>query len=46
VFKAADVPVDFEEFWISEVQDRCSEEDIDDMVSSVNRNKVAIKGYF
>ena len=44
MFNAADVPVEFEEFWVSEVQDRCSEEDIDEMVASVGRNKVAIKG--
>ena len=46
VFKAADVPVEFEEFWISEVQDRCSDEDLDEMIASVSRNKVAIKGRF
>ena len=44
MFKAADVPIEFEEFWISEVQDRCSQEEIDQMIDSVSRNKVAIKG--
>jgi len=44
VFKAADVPIQFEEFWISEVQDRCTEENIQEAIDSVTRNKVAIKG--
>uniref|UniRef100_A0A6F9DEA1 Isocitrate dehydrogenase [NAD] subunit, mitochondrial n=1 Tax=Phallusia mammillata TaxID=59560 RepID=A0A6F9DEA1_9ASCI len=44
VFTAADVPVKFEEFWVSEVQDRCTAEHMNEVVDSVNRNKVAIKG--
>ncbi|CAK8688706.1 unnamed protein product [Clavelina lepadiformis] len=44
IFNAADVPIHFEEFWISEVQDRCSDEKIEEMIASVTRNKVAIKG--
>uniref|UniRef100_H2ZJX1 Isocitrate dehydrogenase [NAD] subunit, mitochondrial n=1 Tax=Ciona savignyi TaxID=51511 RepID=H2ZJX1_CIOSA len=43
VLKAADVPIQFEEFWVSEVQDRCSEAQISELIQSVNKNKVAIK---
>lgn len=44
VFEAADIPIVFEEFWVSEVQSRCSPELIDELIQSVNRNKVALKG--
>jgi len=44
VFQAANVPVEFEEFWISEVQARCDPELLDKMVESVLRNRVALKG--
>jgi len=44
VFQSASVPVEFEEFWVSEVQDRCDEELITNLVDSVSRNKVALKG--
>jgi len=44
VFQAAKVPVEFEEFWISEVQARCDPELIEKMVESVLRNRVALKG--
>lgn len=44
VFEAADCPIVFEEFWVSEVQSRCSPELIDELITSINRNKVALKG--
>uniref|UniRef100_F6YNQ3 Isocitrate dehydrogenase [NAD] subunit, mitochondrial n=1 Tax=Ciona intestinalis TaxID=7719 RepID=F6YNQ3_CIOIN len=44
VFTAADVPIQFEEFWVSEVQDRCSDEQIAELIHSVAKNKVALKG--
>lgn len=44
VFQSANVPVVFEEFWVSEVQDRCDDKLIDNLVASVLRNKVALKG--
>lgn len=44
VFEAADCPIVFEEFWVSEVQSRCSPELISDLIASINRNKVALKG--
>jgi len=44
VFASANVPVEFEEFWVSEVQARCDEELISSLVESVYRNKVALKG--
>ena len=46
VFQAANVPVEFEEFWISEVQARCDPELLEKMVESVLRNRVALKGLF
>jgi len=45
VFVAAQVPIEFEEFWVSEVHDRCEPELIKELIASVNRNKVAIKGH-
>lgn len=44
VFSAANVPVEFEEFWVSEVQDRCDKDLIDALVKSIKTNRVAIKG--
>merc|ERR1712136_725225 len=44
VFEAADCPIVFEEFWVSEVQSRCSPKLIDELIASINRNKVALKG--
>merc|ERR1719334_2806508 len=44
VFEAADCPIVFEEFWVSEVQSRYSPDLIADLIASINRNKVALKG--
>uniref|UniRef100_A0A8C9SXG0 Isocitrate dehydrogenase [NAD] subunit, mitochondrial n=1 Tax=Scleropages formosus TaxID=113540 RepID=A0A8C9SXG0_SCLFO len=44
VFKAADVPVEFEEIHISEVHNMASEEKLDQLFTSVRNNGVAIKG--
>ncbi|TSK72025.1 P2X purinoceptor 4 [Bagarius yarrelli] len=44
VFKGADVPVEFEEFHLSEVQNMASEEKLDQVLTSMKNNKVAIKG--
>jgi len=44
VFLAANVPVEFEEFWISEVHDRCDDDLINKLIDSIVRNKVALKG--
>ncbi|TRY88570.1 hypothetical protein DNTS_034544, partial [Danionella cerebrum] len=44
VFKAADVPVEFEEFHLSEVQNMASEEKLEEVLSSMKNNRVAIKG--
>ncbi|KAK3524603.1 hypothetical protein QTP70_029909 [Hemibagrus guttatus] len=44
VFKGADVPVEFEEFHLSEVQNMASEEKLDQVLTSMKSNKVAIKG--
>ena len=44
VFKAAAFPVEFEEFWISEIQDRCSEDVIEKAADSILSNHVAITG--
>ncbi|XP_058061603.1 isocitrate dehydrogenase [NAD] subunit beta, mitochondrial isoform X2 [Anopheles bellator] len=43
VFKAADVPVDFETFFLSEVNPTLSAP-LDDVVRSINKNKVCLKG--
>ncbi|XP_053314005.1 isocitrate dehydrogenase [NAD] subunit beta, mitochondrial isoform X2 [Spea bombifrons] len=44
VFKAADVPVEFEEYHLSEVQNMASPEKLDEVLASMRANKVAIKG--
>uniref|UniRef100_A0A3P9H9F1 Isocitrate dehydrogenase [NAD] subunit, mitochondrial n=1 Tax=Oryzias latipes TaxID=8090 RepID=A0A3P9H9F1_ORYLA len=44
VFKAGDIPVEFEEFHLSEVQHMASEDKLDHVLSSMRNNKVAIKG--
>ncbi|XP_014858073.1 PREDICTED: isocitrate dehydrogenase [NAD] subunit beta, mitochondrial isoform X1 [Poecilia mexicana] len=44
VFKAGDIPVEFDEFFISEVQNRASDERLDKLLDSMKSNKVAIKG--
>ncbi|KAG9338304.1 hypothetical protein JZ751_025975 [Albula glossodonta] len=44
VFKAGDVPVEFEEFHLSEVQNMASEEKLDQVLASMKTNRVAIKG--
>ncbi|XP_035916235.1 isocitrate dehydrogenase [NAD] subunit beta, mitochondrial isoform X1 [Anopheles stephensi] len=43
VFKAADVPVDFETFFLSEVNPTLSAP-LEDVVRSINKNKVCLKG--
>ncbi|XP_055601668.1 isocitrate dehydrogenase [NAD] subunit beta, mitochondrial-like [Uranotaenia lowii] len=43
VFKAADVPVDFETLFLSEVNPTLSSP-LEDVVRSINRNKVCLKG--
>ncbi|KAM4582203.1 isocitrate dehydrogenase [NAD] subunit beta, mitochondrial isoform 2-T2 [Fundulus diaphanus] len=44
VFKAADIPVEFEEFHLSEVQNMASEEKLEQVLTSMKNNRVAIKG--
>ncbi|XP_066428928.1 isocitrate dehydrogenase [NAD] subunit beta, mitochondrial isoform X2 [Eleutherodactylus coqui] len=44
VFKAADVPVEFDEYHLSEVQNMASAEKLDEVLASMQANKVAIKG--
>ncbi|KAI3370341.1 hypothetical protein L3Q82_025109, partial [Scortum barcoo] len=44
VFKAGDVPVEFEEFHLSEVQNMASEEKLEQVLTSMKNNKVAMKG--
>uniref|UniRef100_UPI00193A7786 isocitrate dehydrogenase [NAD] subunit beta, mitochondrial-like n=1 Tax=Styela clava TaxID=7725 RepID=UPI00193A7786 len=44
VFKAAAIPVEFEEFWVSEIMDRASEDTIQQVTESVLRNGVALLG--
>ncbi|XP_059506769.1 isocitrate dehydrogenase [NAD] subunit beta, mitochondrial isoform X3 [Stegostoma tigrinum] len=44
VFKAADVPVQFDEHHVSEVQNMASEEKLDEVLNSMKSNRVAIKG--
>uniref|UniRef100_A0AAY4E4T3 Isocitrate dehydrogenase [NAD] subunit, mitochondrial n=2 Tax=Denticeps clupeoides TaxID=299321 RepID=A0AAY4E4T3_9TELE len=44
VFKAGDVPVEFEEFHLSEVQNMASEDKLDQVLTSMKGNRVAIKG--
>ncbi|KAJ8395584.1 hypothetical protein AAFF_G00030650 [Aldrovandia affinis] len=43
VFKAGDIPVEFEEFHLSEVQNMASEEKLDEVLASMKINRVAIK---
>ncbi|XP_012697056.1 isocitrate dehydrogenase [NAD] subunit beta, mitochondrial isoform X2 [Clupea harengus] len=44
VFKAGDVPVEFEEFHLSEVQHMDSEAKLDEVLASMKTNRVAMKG--
>lgn len=44
--QAGDVPVEFEEFHLSEVQNMASEEKLEQVLTSMKNNKVAIKGSF
>ncbi|XP_057168605.1 isocitrate dehydrogenase [NAD] subunit beta, mitochondrial isoform X2 [Ursus arctos] len=44
VFKAASVPVEFQEHHLSEVQNMASEEKLEQVLSSMKENKVAIIG--
>ncbi|CAI9587603.1 unnamed protein product [Staurois parvus] len=44
VFKAADVPVEFDEHHLSEVQNMASTEKLEQVLNSMQANKVAIKG--
>ncbi|XP_041748024.1 isocitrate dehydrogenase [NAD] subunit beta, mitochondrial isoform X3 [Coregonus clupeaformis] len=44
VFKAADVPVEFEEFHLSEVQHMDSDEKLEQVLASMKTNRVAMKG--
>uniref|UniRef100_A0A7J8DHG5 Isocitrate dehydrogenase [NAD] subunit, mitochondrial n=1 Tax=Rousettus aegyptiacus TaxID=9407 RepID=A0A7J8DHG5_ROUAE len=44
VFKAACVPVEFQEHYLSEVQNMASEEKLEQVLSSMKENKVAIIG--
>ncbi len=44
--QAGDVPVEFEEFHLSEVQNMASEEKLEQVLTSMKNNKVAMKGSF
>lgn len=44
LLQAGDVPVEFEEFHLSEVQNMASEEKLDQVLTSMKTNKVAMKG--
>ncbi|XP_048365927.1 isocitrate dehydrogenase [NAD] subunit beta, mitochondrial isoform X2 [Sphaerodactylus townsendi] len=44
VFKAASVPVEFEEHHLSEVQNMASEEKLDEFLNSMKKSKVALIG--
>uniref|UniRef100_A0A8C6Q260 Isocitrate dehydrogenase [NAD] subunit, mitochondrial n=1 Tax=Nothobranchius furzeri TaxID=105023 RepID=A0A8C6Q260_NOTFU len=44
VFKAGDIPVEFDEFHLSEVQNMASDEKLEQVLTSMRNNKVAIKG--
>ncbi|XP_072353904.1 isocitrate dehydrogenase [NAD] subunit beta, mitochondrial isoform X2 [Scyliorhinus torazame] len=44
VFKAAEIPVQFDEHHVSEVQNMASEEKLDKVLDSMRLNRVAIKG--
>ncbi|XP_054878879.1 isocitrate dehydrogenase [NAD] subunit beta, mitochondrial isoform X1 [Poeciliopsis prolifica] len=44
VFKAGDIPVEFDEFFISEVQNRATDERLEKLLESMKSNRVAIKG--
>lgn len=42
--QAGDVPVEFEEFHLSEVQNMASEDKLEQVLTSMKNNKVAMKG--
>lgn len=44
--QAGDVPVEFEEFHLSEVQNMASEEKLEQVLTSMKTNKVAMKGSY
>lgn len=44
--QAGDVPVEFEEFHLSEVQNMASEEKLEQVLTSMKSNKVAMKGSY
>lgn len=44
VFKAVDIPVQFEEFWVSELQDRANDDLVSSLVKSITENRVALLG--
>lgn len=44
--QAGDVPVEFEEFHLSEVQNMASEEKLEQVLTSMKNNKVAMKGRY
>lgn len=44
--QAGDVPVEFEEFHLSEVQNMASEEKLEQVLTSMKNNKVAMKGTY
>lgn len=44
--QAGDVPVEFEEFHVSEVQNMASEEKLEQVLTSMKNNKVAMKGSY
>lgn len=44
VLESANVPIIFDEFWVSEVQNRCDPALINDIIASVKRNKVLFRG--
>ena len=44
--QAGDVPVEFEEFHLSEVQNMASDEKLEQVLTSMKTNKVAMKGSF
>lgn len=46
LFQAGDVPVEFEEFHLSEVQNMASEEKLEQVLASMKNNKVAMKGSY
>ena len=46
ITQAGDVPVEFEEFHLSEVQNMASEEKLEQVLDSMKTNRVAMKGTF